>query len=246
MTLAEVVENIKNPRRWMDPDALVTLTTQNPSLRGMTYGYVSEAALRPLLHTRFGITDAFKPDDHMRKLSKSDLTVTHNGRRYGIQVKSVQTNSIRQVGPARFECVLQNDVSDSRTIKLPDGSTVQTTCYMIGEYDILAVGLQPFAGRFEFAFKKNKDLTRTRWRKYTEYQKRYLLNTTERLTWPLGTDWSTDLLSLLADDDRGQPLAETRLELVTAEQAVRVVEAPGTGEQALVVEPSPDKPDDGF
>ena len=63
-TLDEVLANIRDPRRWMDPATLVDLITANPSLRGMTYGYVSEAQLTPFLRDRYGVTDAFKPDDH--------------------------------------------------------------------------------------------------------------------------------------------------------------------------------------
>lgn len=209
ITLQELLENIKNPRRWMDPEILVDLITQNPSLRGMTYGYVSEAALKPLLQARYNISDVYKPDDHKRNLFKSDLTITYRHHQYTIQVKSVQTNSIKSVGNGVFRCNLQNDASDSWTILLPDGSTVQTTCYLIGKYDILAVGLQPFTGTFEYAFKKNKDLTRTTSRKYTDYQKHHLLSTTERLFWPLDSGWTTEFLLLLEDRDLGRPVTDT-------------------------------------
>ncbi len=143
VTFDGVLENIRDPHRWIENEALVQLIKENPSLRGMTYGYVAEAAFVKFIE-KLGIKEHFKPDDH--KKTKSDRTFDLGGRRYTIQLKSLQTNCITEVEPGRFTAKVQNDASDARKIKLPNGSIIVTTCYQVGEYDVLGVSLQPFVG----------------------------------------------------------------------------------------------------
>ncbi len=186
----------------METDSLIQVMTNNPSLRGMTYGYVAEHEFSLYLD-KLGIRDHFKEDDH--KKTKSDRTFAHRGRRFTIQLKSLQTNTIQETGPCQFKAKVQNDASDRRKIKLPNGKTVETTCYQVGEYDILGVSLQPFTGDWEFAFKKNKDLKGSTSGKYSKNVRKYLLATIEDISFPLPQDWTSDLLSLLDDTDLGQP-----------------------------------------
>jgi hypothetical protein len=203
LTLAGVLENIRNPKKWIESEALVQLITENPSLRGMTYGYVAEAAFVNFLEN-LGITEHFKPDDH--KKTKSDRTFNLSGRQYTIQLKSLQTNSIREGEPGKFTAKVQNDASDARKIKLPNGRKITTTCYQVGEYDVLGVSLQPFAEEWRFAFKKNKDLKRTTSKKYSKTAQKMLLATLEDISFPLTADWTEDLLAVLADPDVGKVL----------------------------------------
>jgi len=200
-SLSEVLENIKNPRRWIEPEALIQLIIDNPSLRGFAYGYVSEHSFSSYLDS-LGITGHFKEDDH--KKTKADRTFVYRGRQYTIQLKSLQTNSLEQEGPGRFRAKVQNDASDRRKIKLPNRKTLETTCYQVGEYDVLGVSLQPFVSEWQFAFKKNKDLKRTTSKKYPKSVQKYLLSTLEDISFPLTDDWTTDLLSLLSDPSLGQ------------------------------------------
>ncbi len=199
LTFNTVLENIRDPHRWIENEALVQLIKENPSLRGMTYGYVAEAAFVKFIE-ELGIKEHFKPDDH--KKTKSDRTFNLGGRRYTIQLKSLQTNSIREVEPGRFTAKVQNDASDARKIKLPNGSTIVTTCYQVGEYDVLGVSLQPFLGEWRFAFKKNKDLKRTTSNKYPPKAQKLLLATLEDISFPLSDDWTEDLLTLIQRDPK--------------------------------------------
>ena len=199
--LKDVLGNIKDPRRWINPDALVQLIIDNPSLRGMLYGYASEDAFVDFIHG-LKITEHHKPDDHTK--SKSDRTFTHNGREYTIQLKSLQTNSIKEVKTGSFTAKVQNDASDRRKVTLPNGKTLETTCYLRGEYDILGVSLQPFTGKWNFAFKKNKDLKESKGRKYSPEVRSFLLATLEDISYPLDDSWTTDLISLLDDPDIGK------------------------------------------
>ncbi|MGH9402369.1 MAG: hypothetical protein ACRD2P_09715 [Terriglobia bacterium] len=203
LTLAGVLENIRNPNKWIEHEALVQLITENPSLRGMTYGYVAEAAFIKFLEN-LGINEHFKPDDHEK--TKSDRTFNLKGRQYTLQLKSLQTNSIKEAGLGQFRAKVQNDASDARRITLPNHEQITTTCYQVGEYDVLGVGLQPFAGEWRFAFKKNKDLKRTTSKKYTVEAQKMLLATLEDISFPLTADWTEDLLSLLTDLDLGKVL----------------------------------------
>ena len=199
LTFDGVLENIRDPHRWIESEALVQLIKENPSLRGMTYGYVAEAALVKFVE-KLGIKEHFKPDDH--KKTKSDRTFNLGGRQYTIQLKSLQTNSIRETEPRRFTAKVQNDASDARKIKLPNGSTIITTCYLVGEYDVLGVSLQPFTGEWRFAFKKNKDLKRTTSDKYPPKAQKLLLATLEDISFPLTDDWTEDLLTLIKNDPK--------------------------------------------
>lgn len=207
LTLSGVLDNIRDPHRWIENEALMQLLKENPSLRGMTYGYVAEAAFVNFVE-RLGIKEHFKPDDH--KKTKSDRTFDMRGKRYTVQLKSLQTNSIREIGPGRFTAKVQNDASDARRITLPNGKKIVTTCYLVGEYDMLGVSLQPFTGEWRFAFKKNKDLRRTTSNKYTPYAQKYLLATLEDISFPLSPEWTEDLLSLLEDADLGTPLSKAK------------------------------------
>ncbi|MGH9396118.1 MAG: restriction endonuclease [Terriglobia bacterium] len=203
LTISGVLENIRDPRHWIKTEALVQLIIGNPSLRGIVYGYVSEAAFCNFLDEH-GISEHFKPDDH--KKTKSDRTFKYRGRQYTLQLKSVQTNTVKEASTGRFIAKVQNDASDRRKIKFPDGSILEITCYLAGEYDILGVSLQPFIGKWTFAFKKNKDLKRSTYRKYSSKVQGMLLATLEDISYPLTTDWTDDLITLLDDPDLGKAI----------------------------------------
>lgn len=194
----------------VDPEYLVESIKRAPSLRGMILGYIAELMFErhiPIRYPQILAGDIAHHDDHDRKVNKSDRTVTRNGRSYGIQLKSIQTNSIaRNLITECLEADAQNDASDRRDVWLKDGSSVTTTCYLCGEYDILAVPLYPFTGTWEFAYKRNEDCARTTSPKYMPYQQQFLLATLERVCWPLSSEWTTNLMDLLTPD-AGSPVA---------------------------------------
>jgi hypothetical protein len=194
---------VQDPTRWATPESLTEAIRARPSLRGMTYGYIAELEFAKYLKEALKITDQTVDDNH--KKTKSDMTFVFNGKMYTSQVKCLQTTLIKEIKPGVFSAVLQNDASDRRTVILPNGERIQTTCYIAGEYDILVTTIQPFVGRWQFIFKKNKDLTRSRYRKYTEEQRSYLLATSEKIFYPdyANDGWSDDLFPLLADPELG-------------------------------------------
>jgi len=188
------------------PVDLVKAIKRAPSLRGMILGYVAEEVFeKHLRETQAQITDIVKHDDHDRKANKADRTITYKGRSYSIQLKSMQTNSIKySETDGRLEAVAQNDGSDKRDVILEDGTKIQTTLYRRGDYDILAVPLFPFTGKWEFAYKRNRDCRLSTHSAYSKVAQAQLLASTEIITFPLDNTWTTDLLSLL-NESLGKP-----------------------------------------
>lgn len=234
LNVVDVKRNITELSRWIDPTDLMHVIEANPSLRGFAYGYVSERELTKHVVKLLGLSedDYTKDDDHSK--TKADLAFSYRSRRYTIQVKSIQTESLRQVSEGVISATVQNDASDRRKVTLPNGDILDTTCYIVGEYDILAVSLQPFTGKWEFVYKKNKDLGRSRYRNYTAAQREHLLATSEKLYYPLRSQegWTTDLFSILEDRDLGKA---TTLESSPSGDTV-LVEEPGTHEEVIIQE----------
>ena len=168
----------------MSLEELTVLLRKNPSLYGMLLGYAAEMRLEKLwFEGKPGVTKIEKYDDHDRT-KKGDRVVTYKGVPIKIECKSLQTSMIEILGHRRFRGKVQCDASDRRTIKLPDGSTVTTTCLLVGEFYILAANVFAFEKKWRFIFALNRALPRTTYRKYTAKQQRYLLASLVPVTWP--------------------------------------------------------------
>ena len=170
-------------QRWdVTVEELTQVVDQNPSLRGMILGYLAELKLEKLWLRHESIADVSKHDDHDRK-KKGDRVVLYKGKEFIFESKSLQTNSIRKtergwIGKA------QVDASDRRLVTLPDGTEVHTTCLLRNEFDVLAVNIFAFDEKWRFVFAKNSDLPFSRYKGYTEYQRRHLLATLVTVHWP--------------------------------------------------------------
>lgn len=177
-------------------DELSEIIGAAPSLRGMMEGYVAEYKLREFLKASGRIVGEIgKYNDHDRE-KRGDLFIIYKGKKIGIEVKSLQTNTIKQVDGklvAKFQC----DASDRREVELPDGEKLETTCLVAGEFDLLAVNLFAFRKKWDFAFAKNLDLPRTTYGKYTPQQRKHLLATLMEITWPLQNPFQSDPFPLL-------------------------------------------------
>lgn len=189
------MSNILN--RWsITVDELSQAILENGSLRGMVFGYVAEIKLRNILRSAGTVASLVKDDDHDRK-KKGDLRITYKGHEFRIEAKSLQTARNKVLDDGTFEGVSQVDASDRRTVALPDGSRLETTNLVVGEFDVLAVNCFTFEDKWHFVFARNKELPRTRFRKYTEVQREHLLATTVVVTWPPTGIFTTDLFGLL-------------------------------------------------
>jgi transcriptional regulator with XRE-family HTH domain len=177
------------------PRALTALMDQNPSLRGMLFGYVAELKLEELWLRHPDITECAKDDDHDRR-KKGDRRIVYKDHSFVVEVKSLQTDSIEQKDNIWFGKA-QVDASDRREITLPNGDQVNTTLLLVGEFDVLAVNVYSFEGRWDFVFAKNQDLPRTTYSKYTPQQREYLLASLIPVTWPPRPPFADNLYSLL-------------------------------------------------
>lgn len=175
----------------------------NPSLRGFILGYIGEAKAKKLIKENPSVSDIYKPDDHNRK-RKGDLYIKYKGKEFRIEVKSLQTNDVQNLGGDNWVGKYQCDASDSREIGLPNGHVVKTTSLLVGEFDVVAVGLYQFGNTWRFAFAKNEELPRSKERKDTKKSSsisaedaNYLIKGTLPITWPLKSPYTDDLFSLL-------------------------------------------------
>lgn len=87
----------------VDLTFLTEVVKANPSLRGIIIGYLAERKLWeffwPTDPAKRRVTAIRKDDDHDRD-SKGDLVVTYQGFEFRIEVKSLQTNSVKMLNPA--------------------------------------------------------------------------------------------------------------------------------------------------
>jgi len=180
------------------------LVHANPSLRGMVLGYVAELKAQELLSSFSEITDLGKDDDHDRK-KKGDRRIIYKDRPLKIEVKSLQTNTVKQTGQDEWSGKFQCDASDRRMVKFPDGTELETTLLLRGEFDLLAVNCFAFGGKWRFAFAKNADLPQARFRNYSETQRENLIASLISITWPPHPPFFESLLSVL-DDVIASPL----------------------------------------
>lgn len=185
--------------RWqITPQELTKIVDENPSLRGFMLGYIAEYKLRALLRSHAFVSGLEKPDDHARgEEKKNDLILTYKEHHFSFEVKSLQTNSIKELSDGTYSGKSQVDASDSREVTLPNGETLKTTCLLVGQFDILAINLFQFREKWDFAFILNRDLPRSAYRKYTPYQQENLLATLVSVTWPLQEPFASHPFNLM-------------------------------------------------
>ena len=178
-------------------DQLTEIVGENPSLRGMLFGYVAEIKLKEIISAFPEVSYMTKFDDHDRK-KKGDLYVVYHDRAFDIESKSLQTSTVkwndennRWIGKA------QVDASDRRAITLSDGSTMNTTLLLRGEFDVLAVNCYAFSNKWQFAFARNSDLPHSPSGKYTQLQRESVIASSVSVTWPPELPFYADLKQLL-------------------------------------------------
>jgi hypothetical protein len=177
-------------------DELTSVVRSNPSLRGMLVGYLAEQKLHALFEGDPRITGLRKDDDHDRT-KKGDLVVSYKGVDFRIESKALQTNSIRTDEHGNYRGKVQCDASDRRKVKLPGGRVIETTCLLVGEFDVLAAGLFGFRQKWEFAFALNRDLPRSSHKGYKPFVRKHLLKTLVDVSLPIEPPFVADPFELL-------------------------------------------------
>ena len=182
--------------RWkLTSSALTKLVDENPSLRGMLLGYVAEHKLRNTWLTGGEIRYLGKFDDHDRT-NKGDLVVEYQGQRFLIESKSLQTRMVEKDGDV-WRGKAQVDASDRRTIILKDGSELETTLLMVGEFDVLAVNCFAFEQEWKFVFAKNSNLPRSTYSRYPPHVRDQLIASLVPVSWPPEPPFTDDLREVL-------------------------------------------------
>lgn len=174
---------------------LTELVNDNPSLRGILLGYVAEHKFQELVEKHPHISGSRKHDDHDRS-RKNDRVITYKGMEFSIEVKSLQTNLIRQEG-GRWIGRAQVDASDRREVRLRNGRKLNTTLLLFGQFDILAVNCFAFENKWNFAFALNRDLPKSTFKKYTQAQRDQLISSLVPVTWPPEPPFVSDPFSLV-------------------------------------------------
>ena len=164
-------------------DELNSVLSERPSVRGILIGFLSEYRLQRTVFSDARIHGLKRYDDHDRT-RPADFSFTYQGVDMTVEVKSLQSRSVRNHNGS-FTGRCQVDASDKRPVTFPDGSTLATTCLLTGRFDVLAINLFEFRQRWEFAFIRNTDLPRSRYKRYTDYQRAHLLATSVPVSWPL-------------------------------------------------------------
>lgn len=183
--------------RWELSEAdLTDLIENNPSMRGVVLGYVAELKFRQMYVDKEGITSV-KDDDHDRK-KKGDRRLTYRGVDLLVEVKSLQTNTVAQ-NPENGEWSgkTQVDGSDRRKIRFDDGTELNTTLLKRGEFDILAVNCFAFGDSWRFAFALNQDLAPSTYGKYTKEQRKHLIASLQKISWPPRKPFTDDFDEIL-------------------------------------------------
>lgn len=177
------------------PEQLTEIVNDNPSLRGIMLGYAAEHKFRQIVERHPEVSATKKHDDHDRK-RKSDRVITYRGMEFSVEVKSLQTNSIRRVD-GTFRGKAQVDASDCRTVTLRNGRKLVTTLLLCGEFDILAVNCFAFENRWNFAYALNRDLPTSTARKYKPHQQKQLIASLVPVMWPPEPPFVDDVFPLV-------------------------------------------------
>ena len=96
-----------------------------------------------------------------------------------------------------YEGKFQCDASDKRKITLKTGEEITTTCLRFGDFDILAVNLFAFRGKWEYGFALNKDLPASNYSKYPEEVRTNLIKSIMPISLPFLEPFVSDISILL-------------------------------------------------
>jgi len=174
---------------------LAEIVSENPSMRGLMFGFVAEYKFKKLWLTKEGISNVTRPRSHDRT-QKCDFRFEYKGQDIRVEVKCLDTPKVKYDGKV-YTGTFQCNASDTTEVALPNGRKVTTNCLVIGGFDVLAVCLFAFGNIWRFAFALNEELPRTTWRGYTAAQQRYLLKSAMHISWPLQPPYVDDLFPLL-------------------------------------------------
>ncbi len=177
-------------------DEINDILAERPSVRGILLGFIAEYKLAQIWFSNDPRVDSLERYKNHDRTRAGDLGFRYKGVLVSVQVKSLQASSVLKTKTG-YKGTFQCDASDRRLVRLPNGESVETTCLLVGGFDLLAVNLFEFGQEWRFAFAKNSDLPRTTSSKYTPEQRKFLLATSVRITWPLQPPFYEDPFTVL-------------------------------------------------
>ena len=183
-------------RDWsITAEELSEIVAENPSMRGLMFGYVAEYKLKKEWLFRPEIMNLTRPRAHDRT-QKCDFRFEYRGVTVKLEVKCLDTPKVRYADGV-YKGTFQCNASDTTEVVLPNGQRLSTNCLLVGGFDVLAVCLFSFGNQWRFAFALNEDLPRTTWSRYSPEQQQYLLKSAMQITWPLQAPFVDDLFAVL-------------------------------------------------
>ena len=133
------------------PETLSNMLKENPNLRGMFQGYISEVELKKQLLATPGVTNVVKIQD--QDPEKGDLKVTYLGEEITIEVKSISTDSVKWDHLNDIWCgTVTLKSTDIREITIEGKGKLRCTHLERGQFDILAISCFAVYNEWEFHF----------------------------------------------------------------------------------------------
>ena len=137
-------------------EILIEIMNENPSLRGMIQGYISEWKLRHQLLNVEGVTSVTKIQD--QDPEKGDFKVIYLGETITIEAKSVSTDSTKwDTLNDTWEGTVSLKSTDTREITI-NNKGIRCTHLERGQFDILAISCFAVWNEWDFKFMENEYL----------------------------------------------------------------------------------------
>jgi len=208
-----MVSDEEVPDYWNDwelsPEEFNRIIHKNSNALSAIYGYVAEERLREMyLEDDDRIENIRSPDDQDVG-DKGDWAFRWRGEPMKIEVKSLQTHTIKEIDseqqtlssddePVRYRAGFHLKGSSDQRTEVYEGDEYQTTLMNIekSDVDIMAVNLYKIKDEWDFAFLKVEDLPRSKGN-YPEGLREQLARSQTRLTIPLQEPFTDDLYGLM-------------------------------------------------
>ena len=115
------------------------IVAENPSMRGLMFGFVAEYKVKKQWLLRPEITNLERPRSHDRT-QKCDFRFDYRGTSVKLEVKSLDTPKVRLEGGV-YRGTFQCNASDTTEVTLPNGKKVTTNCLAVGGFDVFSDGV---------------------------------------------------------------------------------------------------------
>jgi len=194
----------------LDPEEFNRIIDKNSNALSAIYGYVAEERLREAFLEDDDRVTALRSPADQDSADKGDWAFNWRDEPMKIEVKSLQTHTIKKVDsnrtkltddgePAQYKAGFHlKGTSDQRTIT-HNGEEYNTTLMDVEDtdVDIMAVNLYKIKDEWDFAFLKVDDLPRSKGSSYPDSLRQKLARSQIKVTIPLQDPYTKDLYGLM-------------------------------------------------